>query len=94
MRIDLLLKTLCLARTREIAKKGCDSGSVKVNGASVKPSREVREGDVIEIRYPDRLLVLELTEIPARQVSKKDRAAHYRIIRESPLYGDGEGWNA
>lgn len=79
------------ARDRE---KGMRFGSVKVNGASVKPSREVREGDVIEIRYPDRLLVVELTEIPARQVSKKDRATHYRIIRESPLYGDGEGWNA
>ncbi len=94
MRIDVLLKTLCLARTREIAKRGCEAGSVKVNGAAVKPSREVREGDVIEIRYPDRVIVVELTEVPARQVSKKDRARHYRIIREAPLYGDGGGWNA
>ncbi len=93
MRIDLLLKNLCLVKTRGMARKGIDTGSVKLNGIETKPSREVSEGDVIEIRYPDRVLVIELTAIPAGQVSKSGRAEYFRIIREVPLHGDGGGWN-
>ncbi|HSG29380.1 MAG TPA: S4 domain-containing protein [Candidatus Krumholzibacterium sp.] len=93
MRIDLLLKNLCLVKTRGMARKGLETGSVKLNGIETKPSREVSEGDVIEIRYPDRVLVIELTAIPAGQVSKSGRTGYFRIIREKPLHGDGGGWN-
>ena len=94
MRIDKLLKSLCLVKTRSLAGKGCDTGSVKVNGASVKPSKEVAGGDIIEIRFPDRVLVVEITAVPSGQVAKKDRLEYMRVVRETPLHGDGGGWNA
>jgi ribosomal 50S subunit-recycling heat shock protein len=82
MRIDLLLKTLCLVRTRSQGRAGCAAGAVRINGAVVKPSREARAGDIIDIRYPGREIVIELLELPGGQVSKKEAASFYRVIRE------------
>lgn len=94
MRLDLLLKSLCLVKTRSLARKGCESGSIKVNGAEARPSREIREGDMLEIRYPDRIMVVELTAIPGGQVPKNARGEYFRVVRESPLNRDSGGWNA
>ena len=93
MRVDSLLKALCLVKTRTLARKGCETGSIKLNGRQVKPSGSVSAGDRLEIRYPDRVLVLEVTAIPEGQVSRKERSEYFRIIRESPLFGDSGGWN-
>ncbi len=94
MRIDMLLKTLCLVKTRNIGRSGCESGSIKINGRAVKPSRIVSNGDVLEIRYPDRILVIEITGIPPGQVSKREKTEYFRVIRESALDGESGGWNA
>ena len=83
MRTDLLLKALCLVKTRSLARKGCETGNVRINGAVVKPSREAVEGDIIEIRRPLHSLVIELLETPKGQVSKKDAPRHYRVVRET-----------
>lgn len=82
MRIDLLLKALCLVRTRSQGQAGCAAGAVRLNGAVVKPSREVRSGDVLDIRYPGREIVIEIIELPRGQVSKKEATSFYRVIRE------------
>ena len=83
MRIDTLLDALCLVRTRSLAKKGCLSGSVRIGGAAVKPSRSVVGGDIVEIRRPGRSIVVEILEIPKGSVSKKDAPRYYRVIRET-----------
>ncbi len=83
MRIDLLLKTLCLVKTRNLASKGCETGNVRIGGAVVKSSREAVEGDIIEVRKPGHSLVIELLEMPAGQVSKKDAPRFYRVVRET-----------
>ena len=82
MRLDLLLKALCLVKTRSLARKGCENGSVRIGGAGVKPSREAAAGDIIEIRRPERTLVIELLEVPRGQVPKKEAPRFYRVIRE------------
>lgn len=82
MRIDSLLKMLCLVKTRSLARKGCDTGNVRINGAVVKPSREVAEGDIVEVRKPGHAIVIEMLEIPAGQISKKDAPRFYRVVRE------------
>ncbi len=93
MRLDLLLKHLCLVKTRNQGRRGCESGNVKLNGGTVKPSAEARAGDIVEIRYPDRVIVLELLEIPRGQISRRDRVEFIRVIRETPLDRDAGGWN-
>jgi ribosomal 50S subunit-recycling heat shock protein len=94
VRIDLLLKSLCLAKTRSQAHKGCDSGNVSINGRKAKPSTEVRAGDVVEIRHPRAVTAVEILEVPAGQVSRKDRDRYLRVIRETRIdTGVGEEWD-
>jgi ribosome-associated heat shock protein Hsp15 len=85
VRLDLLLNYLCLVKSRTRAKEAVVSGKVKVGGVSVKPSREVREGEVLHIFYPAKELVLEIVELPERQVSRKRAGDYYRVIRERIL---------
>ena len=49
VRIDRWLWAARLARTRPLAAEAVSGGRVHVNGAAVKPSRDVRPGDEIEV---------------------------------------------
>jgi len=82
MRIDLLLKYLCLVKSRSQARRGCDEGAIKLNGRRVSAHKEVRVGDVIEISYPSKEFVVSIKEVPLRQISKKDRELYYSVVRE------------
>jgi len=94
VRIDLLLKSLCLTKTRSQAQKGCEAGGISINGRKAKPSAEVRPGDVVEIRYPRAVMAVEILEIPAGQASRKDRDRFFRVIREARIdTGAGEEWD-
>lgn len=85
MRLDLLLKNLCLVKSRTRAKQAVETGKIKVGGTAVKPSREIRQGDVLHIFYPARELVLEVLEVPRKQVSRKKAKDYYRVIREGRI---------
>ncbi|PKR81246.1 hypothetical protein CW751_06575 [Brumimicrobium salinarum] len=49
VRIDKFVWFTRLAKTRSIATEQVKKGKVKLNGVSVKPAREVKEGDEIGI---------------------------------------------
>lgn len=93
MRADLLLKSLCLVRSRSQARRGCEEGFVRIGGRRIKPGAEIRAGDVIEIRYPNRILVVEIQEVPRQQVPRKERERFYRIVRERRLDKHHGIWN-
>lgn len=86
MRLDLLLKCLCLAKTRSEAAKGISSGKVRVGGKTVKPSKKIKREDILQIRYPRRELVIEIIEVPDKQVPRNKREQFCRIIKEKDLY--------
>ncbi len=82
MRIDLLLHALCLFKTRSQATRACAEGRVWLDGAPARASREVRPGS--RIRWRDPLgrteQEVEVTEIPARQVSRAAAKDYYREV--------------
>jgi len=49
-RIDKYLWSVRVFKTRTDATEACKGNRVTVNGQDVKPSREVKAGDVIEVR--------------------------------------------
>jgi ribosome-associated heat shock protein Hsp15 len=49
MRVDKWLWVARLARTRPLAAEAVTGGRVEVNGARVKPSRDVRAGDELRL---------------------------------------------
>ena len=49
-RIDKYLWAIRVFKTRSDATDACKGGKVRVNGADIKPSKNVRAGDVISVR--------------------------------------------
>jgi len=82
VRIDLVLKYLCLAKSRSIAKSLCDEGRVSINGSAARAAATVHPGDRVRVRFAERALEIELLEVPAKQASKPDAPRFYRILSE------------
>lgn len=79
MRLDKYLKVSRLIKRRTIANEACDNGLVSVNGRPVRASYEVKEGDVIAIRFGERTLTVEVAAVQ-ENAGKADAAALYREI--------------
>jgi ribosomal 50S subunit-recycling heat shock protein len=89
MRLDLFLKTSRLVIRRSVAQEFCDAGLINVNEAPAKSSKEVKAGDVIEIRRPTRSTKVLVVEVPdTKQVSKKSASQLYQILEETALEDD------
>ncbi len=52
VRIDKWLWAVRIFKTRTIAAEACKKGRVMIGDVSIKPSRNVRAGDVIQVRKP------------------------------------------
>ncbi len=52
VRIDKWLWAVRLFKTRSLAADECRKGKVLINGISVKPSREIKEGETIQLKRP------------------------------------------
>ena len=50
LRLDKYLWAIRLFKTRTLAAAACDHGKVKCNGAQVKASRQVHEGEEYEVK--------------------------------------------
>ena len=51
-RIDKWLWAARIFKTRSMAAAACKKGQVCMKGAQLKPSRNIKEGDVVEVRKP------------------------------------------
>ena len=51
-RIDKWLWAARIFKTRSLAADACKNGRVMMGGMNVKPSRMIKEGDVIDVRKP------------------------------------------
>ncbi len=71
MRIDKFLKVSRLIKRRPVANEACDAGRVSVNGRVVKASADVKVGDVIEIRFGDKVTKAEVMRV-AETVRKEE----------------------
>lgn len=79
MRLDKYLKVSRLIKRRTVANEACDGGRVAINGTPAKASREVKPGDVIEIRFGERVTKVEVVSI-SENATKADAPAMYREI--------------
>ena len=79
MRLDKYLKVSRLIKRRTVANEACDNERVTVNGRPAKASYDVKVGDILEIRFGQRLLKIEVLAV-AEAVRKDDAAAMYREL--------------
>ncbi len=52
VRIDKWLWAVRIFKTRTIATEACKKGRISIGGVTVKPSRTIKPGDVIDVRKP------------------------------------------
>lgn len=71
MRIDKFLWCVRYFKTRNIATTVCKKGHVKVNGDTVKPSREVYPTDKIEVRKNQINYQFTINDIPPNRIGAK-----------------------
>ena len=80
MRLDKFLKVSRLIKRRTVANAVSDMGRVYVNGNSAKPSKQLKQGDVIEIEYSNRREKVEVLIIPSGNVSVQEADSLYRVL--------------
>lgn len=90
MRLDKFLKLARLVKRRTIAQEMVDIGAVRINGRGVKPSAEVREGDILEIAYPRRLLKVKV--LVADETALKRKAEPYELMEERRVEPEASPW--
>lgn len=67
MRLDKFLKVSRVIKRRTVANDAADSGRISVNGKVVKPSYEVKVGDIVEIKFGDKISKFQIEKIPVGQ---------------------------
>ena len=79
MRLDKWLKVSRLIKRRTVANEACDNARVVANGRPVKASYDVKAGDILELRFGERVVKVEVLVV-ADNVGKSDSAAMYREV--------------
>ena len=79
MRLDTYLKVSRIIKRRTVANDACDGGHVCINGKPAKPGAEVKIGDVIEIRFGERVSRYEVLSI-SEHAPKAEAADMYRTL--------------
>ena len=72
MRLDKFLKVARVIKRRTVANEAADNGRVSVNGKVVKPSYDVKVGDIIEIKFGDKTSKFEILQIPLKETKNTE----------------------
>ena len=79
MRLDKWLKVSRLIKRRTVANEACDNARVTANGRPVKASYDVKVGDMLELRFGERTVRVEVLVV-ADNVGKADAGAMYKEV--------------
>ncbi|TKG96481.1 RNA-binding S4 domain-containing protein [Puteibacter caeruleilacunae] len=71
VRIDKWLWAVRLFKTRSIASEACKKGQVMINGMNVKSAREVKEGEIIEVKRPPIIRKYKVKQLAERRMGAK-----------------------
>lgn len=82
-RIDKWLWAARLLKTRSLAIDAVRGGHVQVNGQRVKPSKEVRAGDRVEVRLGTRRMTVDVLALAERRGPAGEAALLYEETPES-----------
>ncbi|MBV4426233.1 RNA-binding S4 domain-containing protein [Clostridium tyrobutyricum] len=81
MRLDKYLKVSRIIKRRTVAKESCEGNRISINGKIAKPSTEIKEGDIVEIRYANSTLKVRVLNVK-QHVTKEEAQNMYEIILE------------
>ncbi len=77
MRIDKYISSVNLVKRRTVAQDMVKSGVVYINGVQAKPSKDVKVGDIVEIRYLKGAKRYRVLKIPVTKTIPKSAKDEY-----------------
>lgn len=80
MRVDKFLNSVNITKRRAISEDMCKNGVVSINGKVVKPAKDVKLGDIIQINYLEKIVQYEVLQIPTTKTISKSQQNEY--VRE------------
>lgn len=96
VRIDKWLWAVRLFKTRTIAVEACKKGRVAIQGTSIKPSRNIKVGEVVQVRKPPITYSFEVLALADKRMGAKlvpdfmkdvTPASEYAILETSKASG-------
>ncbi|WP_299546455.1 RNA-binding S4 domain-containing protein [uncultured Helicobacter sp.] len=83
MRVDKFLNAVNIVKRRAIAQDMIENGVVKIAGTSVKASRDVKVGDIIEIAFLEKSKFYQVLQIPEQKTIKKNESyLYYKEVQQ------------
>ncbi len=79
MRLDKFLKVSRIIKRRTVANNACDTDHVSVNGRPAKASYDVKENDIIQITFGDKVLKVRVKDV-REHVLKADASELYEVV--------------
>ena len=68
MRADIFLHHVRIFKTRSLASQACTKGNVQINKQTIKPARDLKQGDELEVECGDLNLILRVLDFPAQRI--------------------------
>ena len=85
-RIDKWLWAARIFKTRSIAADACKNGRVTLNGVNLKPSRMIKEGDVVSVKKPPVTYSFKVLKTIEQRVGAKLLPEIYENITDPKQY--------
>ena len=86
LRADKYLHHVRVFKTRALAAQACSKGNVRIKGATIKPARDIRAGDTIEIDRGGLHLTIRVLTLPAHRVGAPLVAQCYENMTPPDAY--------
>ena len=95
-RVDKWLWAARLFKTRSLAAEACKKGQITMRGAHLKPSRTIKEGDILEVRKPPITYSFKIKQTIEKRIGAKlvpeilediTPASQYELLEISKING-------
>src|SRR6201995_4536187 len=83
LRIDKYLWAIRIFKTRTLATEACKAGRIKLEGQNIKPSHEVKIGEVYQVSKGAERRVIKVSGLLENRMDAKTAAGFY--IDETPV---------
>ncbi|MCT4615148.1 MAG: RNA-binding S4 domain-containing protein [Marinifilaceae bacterium] len=96
VRIDKWLWAVRIFKTRSIAAEACKKGKVSIANSTVKASRDVKIGEIIDIKFPPIIRSYKVKDISGKRMGAKlavdfveevTDQTQFDILNETKVYG-------
>jgi len=91
IRVDKFLKLSMLVKRRTVAQEMAEIGAVRINRQQCKPAANVKEGDIIEIAYPRRIIEAKVLCAEEAVLRRRGTVA-YETVSERRAEPDEKPW--